>query len=605
MELMKRISTFFYLAIGVLTLLNAEIQITDSVNQFRYPKFSDNGFIEWVLEGHSGTYNQSEISIENLKLRIYSGDQLARSLSNITGDNCIFDSDTQIAKSNDSILIKGSGFDLSGYEWTYDLSKEIIFLDADASVRFSQNIDSIFSGVEQGGETTIKSDQMRLIIEPTHYLFTFEGNCTLSSDTTTLESELLELELLNNSNRINFSVPTGELSGMKSILGEGDIRFNSMEQEVQSDKFIIQPQENKAIFSGDASIQYNQIVLKGDFIDLKQNEVEVFSLNNRLSSFSNAMLDDQTSDFDQSSILIQSKNISLLKQADTYKYYFDEDVFFISDLYKINAEWLYLKAEEIPEIDSTEMFQNITVTEAKENVVVEHEDYYMSGGDLKYLPLENHLELSNEVAYMSDFAKLKSDHLMIKDDTLYASSDQGLIEVILPNTTDLNFELNEDLSSTEASERSDTTVYSNDLEINIYDERYDCMFRGAVSLLKDDFSINSNALTMKWKPSPLDNGLNSEYVIDTMIADGSVTMEQINYFASANSVEILPEEKMFHLLGDAHFKDANGSIWGERIEFDRKLKQTKVIGSETGERARIQFDIFGTEEENLEESTKE
>ena len=605
MELMKRISTFFYLAIGVLTLLNAEIQITESVNQFRYPKFSDNGFIEWVLEGHSGTYNQSEISIENLKLRIYSGDQLARSLSNITGDNCIFDSDTQIAKSNDSILIKGSGFDLSGYEWTYDLSKEIIFLDADASVRFSQNIDSIFSGVEQGGETTIKSDQMRLIIEPTRYLFTFEGNCTLSSDTTTLESELLELELLNNSNRINFSVPTGELSGMKSILGEGDVQFNSMEQKVQSDKFIIQPQENKAIFSGEASIQYNQIVLKGDFIDLKQNEVEVFSLNNRLSSFSNAMLDDQTSDFDQSSILIQSKNISLLKQADTYKYYFDEDVFFISDLYKINAEWLYLKAEEIPEIDSAEMFQNITVTEAKENVVVEHEDYYMSGGDLKYLPLENHLELSNEITYMSDFAKLKSDHLMIKDDTLYASSDQGLIEVILPNTTDLNFELNEDLSSTEVSERSDTTVYSNDLEINIYDDRYDCMFGGAVSLLKDDFSINSNALTMKWKPSPLDNGLNSEYVIDTMIADGSVTMEQINYFASANSVEILPEEKMFHLLGDAHFKDANGSIWGERIEFDRKLKQTKVIGSETGERARIQFDIFGTEEENLEESTKE
>ena len=62
---------------------------------------------------------------------------------------------------------------------------------------------------------------------------------------------------------------------------------------------------------------------------------------------------------------------------------------------------------------------------------------------------------------------------------------------------------------------------------------------------------------------------------------------------------------MFHLFGDAHFKDTNGSIWGDRIEFDRKLKQTKVIGSDNGGRASIQFDLFEIEEENLEESQKE
>ena len=110
---------------------------------------------------------------------------------------------------------------------------------------------------------------------------------------------------------------------------------------------------------------------------------------------------------------------------------------------------------------------------------------------------------------------------------------------------------------------------------------------------------------MKWEPMQTDTINTAEYTIDKMIADGSVTMEQLNYFASANTVEILPDRKMFHLLGDAHFKDSNGSIWGEQIEFDRKLKQTKVTGSQAGERARIQFDIFGTEEENLEEFPKE
>ena len=478
-------------------------------------------------------------------------------------------------------------------------------MNSDATVKFSQNIDSIFSGVEKEGETTIKSDQMSLIIEPTRYLFTFEGNCTLSSDSITLNSELLELELLNNSNRINFTVPTGELSGMKSIHGKGDVQFTGMEQLIQSEEFSIEPKKNKAIFSGDALVQYNQIILKGDLIDLKQYEVEVLSLDNNLSSFSNSKLNDQISNYDQSSIFIQSKNIALLKQADTYEYYFEKDVSFISELYKINAEWLYLKTEEILDINSDEMFQNITITEAKDNVIVKHADYQISGGNLKYLPIDNQLEVSNEVAYMSNFAKLKSNHLIIENNTLLAHSDHELIEVILPNTSDFNFEFNEDFNSSEESENSATVVYSNDLKISTDDTIYDCIFKGAVNLINGNFTLNSDQLSMKWEPMQTDTINTSEYTIDKMIADGSVTMEQLNYFASANTVEILPDRKMFHLLGDAHFKDSNGSVWGEKIEFDRKLKQTKVTGSQAGERARIQIDIFGTGEENLEESSKE
>ncbi len=608
MERMKRICPLFILAIGFLTFLYGEIQISEKVTQFRYPKFSENGFIEWVLEGNSGTYDQSEISIDELNLRIYSGDQTARSLSNITGDNCIFDSDTQIATSQDSILIKGSGFDLSGNQWTYDLSQEIIALKSDASVRFSQNIDSIFSGVEQAGETTIKSNRMQLIIEPTRYLFTFEGDCVLSSDSFILKSQLLQLELLNNSKKVSFSIPTGELSGMKSINGEGDVQFVGMGQLIESDSFTIHPRDNKAIFRGKALIQYDQIILKGDMIDLGQNQVEVFSSNNNLSSFSNSIDTDGSAKVSQSSTFVQSRNISLLKQEDAYEYTFNEDVFFVSEFYRINAEWLFLKTKDRPDLDSSEMFQDITLTEAKENVIVKHDNYQISGENLRYLPLENQLAFSDDVTYVSDFAKLKSNRLIIENNTVFASSEQDLIEVVLPDTPDLNFEFIEDSNSSSISLNTDTIVKSNDLKINIFGSFYDCIFSGAVNLSKNDFSMTSDELTMKWKPINTNTSGNvskSEYVIDTMIADGSVIMKQLNYYASANHVEILPEEKLFHLLGSAHFKDSNGSIWGERIEFDRQSKQTKVIGSEDGGRARIQFDIFGTEEENLEESEKE
>ena len=605
MELIRRICNLFFSAIIFLNFLFGEIQISESVTQFRYPKFSDNGFIEWVLEGNSGNYKQSDIFIEGLKLRIYSGDQLARSLSNITGDNCIFNSDTQFASSDDSILIKGSGFNLSGNQWTYDLSKEIISLNSDAFVRFSQNIDSIFSGVEQGGETTITSNQMRLIIEPNRYLFSFEGDCTLSSESFILKTELLEIELLNSSNNINFSMPTGELSGMKSIEGEGDVQFIGMGQFIQSDNFIIKPPESSAIFDGNALILYNQVALKGDSIDWKQNQVEILSFDNNLSSFSNSNSDKANSNKDLSSTSIQSSKITLLKQKDAYEYIFKENVFFISDLYRINADSLFLKTVESPNRNTSEILQDIILTEANGNVMVKHQDYLISGQYLKFLPLQNQLELNNEVTYISNFAKLKSERLFLENDILLASSSDELLELVLPNTPDLNFEFNETSNPTRSESYQDTIVYANDLKIKIQDLIYDCIFSGTVKLIKNDFSLLSDFLTMKWITVNTGMTENTDYKMDTMMADGSVKMEQVDYYASANHVEILPAEKLFHLFGDAHFKDINGSIWGDRIEFDRKLKQTKVIGSENGERVRIQFDLFGTEEESLEESIKE
>jgi lipopolysaccharide export system protein LptA len=600
MELMKRICTSCFLVLGLVTFLIGEIQISESVTQFRYPKFSENGFIEWVLEGNSGTYSQSNISIEELRLRIYSGDQSARSLSNISGDNCTFDSDTEVATSDDSISIKGSGFNLSGNQWTYDLSEEIITLNSDAMVRFSESIDTVFSNGAESGETTIKSNRMRLVIEPTRYLFTFEGNCTLSSNATILESDFLELELLNNSNKVSFSIPSGELSGMKSISGKGDVEFISKEQYVQSERFTIIPLENKARFEGNALMRHNQIVLKGDQFDLKQNNVDIVSFDNNLSSFSNTNVNEADSGLGYDNTLIQSKNIFLSKQDEIYQYTFDKDVFYLSDIYRINAEWLYLETQNELSHNSSDMLQNIQFTEAKENVLVKRTDYEISGEFLKYLPTENKLEIRNNVNYISDFAKLKSDHLIIENNELVAHSNIVPIKVILPHTNDLSFEINENLNSSDSESKSDTITYAKSLKIKNVDSFYDCIFREDVKLIhaNDDFSMETEKLTMQWKPLLNDS---SKYALERIDAEGSVIMEEKDYYASANHVKILPEQKLLHFRDNAHFKDNNGSIWGDHITFDRKLKQTKVSGSRNGERARIQFDIFGTEEENLEE----
>ena len=40
---------------------NGDIRISESITKFRYPKFSENGYVEWVLEGNSGEYEEQTL----------------------------------------------------------------------------------------------------------------------------------------------------------------------------------------------------------------------------------------------------------------------------------------------------------------------------------------------------------------------------------------------------------------------------------------------------------------------------------------------------------------------------------------------------------------
>ena len=197
----------------------------------------------------------------------------------------------------------------------FDLSKEIIKINSDAVVRFSQNVDSVFSGIESSGETEIVSDEMELVIEPTRYLFTFRGNCKLNSDSHSLESKVLKLELLNNSNKINFSIPSGELSGMKLIQAIGSVEFKGIGQHMKSENLTIHPRMNNALFEGGASIDYDHVTLRGDTIDLIQDRLEVVSYQDKLSSFiNNSTLNNDLSENYGDKTSIQSKKIIIKKK---------------------------------------------------------------------------------------------------------------------------------------------------------------------------------------------------------------------------------------------------------------------------------------------------
>ena len=120
---MRAFNRFFLLIVVLIIspLLFAKIEISESVKDFRYPRFSKSGFIEWVLRGQSGVYEDALISVELFNLRLYSADASTEVMCEVFSDSALLDTESGLSYSDESILIKGDGFEIKGADWLWDL----------------------------------------------------------------------------------------------------------------------------------------------------------------------------------------------------------------------------------------------------------------------------------------------------------------------------------------------------------------------------------------------------------------------------------------------------------------------------------------------------
>lgn len=591
----------------------AKIEITETVTQFRFPHFSENGFIEWVLEGQSGRMEDAALAIEALVVRIYSSDRDNRQLGVVTGDNCQLDTESSIAGSDGRIEIGGSGFNLSGKDWNYDLKTKTIEIKSESVVHFSESVSRVFSKSASGESgTQIKCDSLVLVIEPNRYQFRFAGEVHLTSDSFDLRSDLLEVDLLNSSPKVEFLLPSGELSGMDRVEASGSVRFNSPEYNLRSDRLFLYPKKEHAFFDGAAAIQVSQALLKGDRIEFDRSQVHIESFENSLASFAlNAPVAEP--DFvinslrASSEILIQSERIYFEKKIDSYTYRFEERVRFEGLGYQIYSHQLIAETNSILAEDETSIFQELIRAQAEGSVSLKAESFEIRAQTLDFLPRENELKANESVDYISEFAQLFADELLVKNDSLRAESYLGSVSVHLPNTLDFGFQLNNRPSVSAASDDVALRIQSKVFDLNKDGLFLNARFSQAVKVEQYSAELLSEQLDMVWKKevAPVQGSNQTEYLVESVVANESVTMTQGDFFASADQLSIYPEEERVSLFGTdggARFEDANGTVIGERIDYDRRLKQTVVSGKSGSSRARIQFDLPSHSEDSLEEN---
>ena len=593
----------------------AKIEISESATQFRFPHFSPNGFIEWVLEGESGRLVDEQLNIEALLVRMYSSDRDNRQLGTVMGDDCQFDTESSIARSKARIQIEGSGFKLLGRDWRYNLKSKTIDIAHESTVRFSESVDRMFSELASGGEglgTQIKSDSLCLVIEPDSYRFRFTGGVQLTSGSIVLQSDLLEIDLLNASQKVEFSIPTGELSGIDRVEASGSVQFNSPEYELRSSRVYLNPKQEQAFFDGAAVIQMSQAQLRGDRIEFDSRQIFLQSFENRLASFSlngsvADSVDGMDSLFSDREFFIQSERIYFERKSDRYTYHFENRVFFQGQAYRIYSNRLKAETNSTANIDEESIFQELLFAHAEGSVRLKAEAFNLRSQSLNYLPKENSLQASESVYYLSEFAQLSADEIVLKNEMLRASSRQDLISVSLPKALDFGF--NTINTPTESKDNDDVEMLIQS-EVFCLDRDgpliHSC-FKHRVHAQQYSTELIAEELEIFWRED-LQSTVEpnrERFVVQTALATGSVEMTQGNFFASADRLSIFPEEERISLYGEegtAQLKDYHGTVFGEHIDYNRRLKQSVVSGMGEASRARIQFELPDrSSEDSLEE----
>tara|TARA_B110000305_G_C19219607_1_gene529886 strand:- start:94 stop:522 length:429 start_codon:yes stop_codon:yes gene_type:complete len=124
--------------------LTAEILPNAPIHHFMMPGFGSNGYLSWIVEGEKLEYiSKHEVFIENFELKMFSGDEHKEINTRMLSPSAKFLIKEKTVKSNDSILIHGSNFEISGrnWEWSGKEDTKIVEIKQNPTVTFYEELD--------------------------------------------------------------------------------------------------------------------------------------------------------------------------------------------------------------------------------------------------------------------------------------------------------------------------------------------------------------------------------------------------------------------------------------------------------------------------------
>lgn len=355
---------------GLLCVCTLQAQMTPSapVQNFRLPRFGENGYTQWVLQGGKGIYDSAEqIRIEEMALRVYSGDErMALEMTMDSPEATLLTTENR-AVSDGPITIVGANFKVSGVGWTWNgLTKEIE-VKFDVVVEFTQGMAGMLTGAVAPEEaravelTEIHSRSLLLQTTAEAYRFTFTDSVHAVSGDMDLKSEVL-IAIAD--------APKGKEDGGGSTVAGG--KLDSIHQLIATDHVVIHQtghvlkaghaefmlREQTAHFSGLPQITTAGAFLSGATIDSQEGKVVVTGGGD--TGGRAQMIVSQAgglgilgADALSSETIVLSEMITMLEANNGSRFVFEGSVDVMSDAMQMRSDTLTLFADRSAKDEAT------------------------------------------------------------------------------------------------------------------------------------------------------------------------------------------------------------------------------------------------------------
>lgn len=269
---------------GLLMACVLQAQMTPSapVQNFRLPRFGENGYTQWVLQGGKGIYDSEEqIRIEEMALRVYSGDErMALEMTMDSPEATLLTKENR-AVSDGPITIVGANFKVSGVGWSWNGETKEIEVKYDVVVEFTQGMEGMLTGtLGEAGEielTEIHSRSLLLQTTEEDYQFTFTESVHAVSGEMDLKSELLVAiaDAPKSKKEDASSIGGGKLDSISQLTASDNVVINQSGHVLKAGHAEFLMREQTAHFSGLPQIETAGAFLSGSTIHSQEGKVVV------------------------------------------------------------------------------------------------------------------------------------------------------------------------------------------------------------------------------------------------------------------------------------------------------------------------------------------
>ncbi|MFT4901184.1 MAG: lipopolysaccharide export system protein LptA [Lentimonas sp.] len=575
------------------------------VKDFRVPRFAENGYTDWVLQGGQGIYDSAEqIRVKDMALRVYSGDERMALELSMESPAATLRLDENRAFSNSTIEIAGANFEIAGLGWTWSgTTKEIEVLEY-TIVHFAQSIeDSLVpsaADAKVARYTDIESEQLILQTSETEYRFTFTNQVHVVSG---------ELDLRGNKLVVLADAPTGkagakpeltapsELDSVSSIFASDSVVIKQGDRIVRAGEAQFYPREQRAEFSGLPSVTLPGAYLSGAEIRSRAGEVVltgnaqagraqmILSRTGGLGLQGDAGLSAET--------IVLADSITLRELQQENLFYFEGSVEVLSGAVHLDADRMTITSNKA-EASSADASagEGIPIGEvrsliAEGQVRIEQTGQVATGDKVIFYPAQERAVLTGNPRLTNGEAIIVGYEMDLKPGAaLITAQGEQLVQVTLPPMADLGYAPSggapaagvEQSQPTEvapatlvaASAARNTQIQSRRLQMIEGPEQTIFHFTGGVQVVGTNLDASCARMDVLTAPQALSELTTEASVSKRLEVRGieafeSVEIKQGERIATTDTAYILPQEGKVILEGNSVVNDPRGRVSGYRM----------------------------------------